>query len=653
MNYCNGKACTVGTAWLAVLLAALSATAQLEAVAPAFEQLREYDGGKPRAPLYTIERFVGQSTKDVRTRKDVADRFSAMLVDPGVSRAAKVFIFSQLPLVAGEDRVPLLVKLLDDPETADLARGALEDIPGDASARALRDALARMEGDTLTGVINSLGIRRDAMAVPALSKLLGNASQHAAAARSLGQIGTGDAAAALATVAATTAVYDARLRCAVRLLEEGQQEAAATICRDICKGDIPLHVRVAALTGLVNASGPGALPLIEEAMAADDAMLRTAATRLCGGLPGEKATAALAMRLDHVGPDAQVGLIAALADRGDRAAAAAIRQRIDADSEAVKLAAIRAVGAIGDADCVALLAGLAAKSAGNIPQAARSSLAQLSGPGVEEAIVAGATRGDAAERIELLRALGARNRGDASRLLLDAATDQDAAVRGAALASLKQAGRGQCFPDLLGLLCSPTELKDCPAILEAAAAVGARMTGPPKCVPAIIEAMKGASPTARASLLKLLVRSGGADALQATRLALKDPDAATADAAVRALADWPDASAAGDLLAIAANFGNRTHRALALRGYFGLAEAAANAREKFRMLEEGRKIATTPEAKRLLLAALSGSPGKGTLDMARSYQDDSEVAVEAVLAVKQITAAMNKKGGTGHACHRP
>ena len=80
-----------------------------------------------------------------------------------------------------------------------MARYALEPIPDPAVDSALRDALGKLKGRPLIGVIGSIGVRRDAKAVDLLCRLLkdNDADVAQAAARALGSMGTAAAVEAL------------------------------------------------------------------------------------------------------------------------------------------------------------------------------------------------------------------------------------------------------------------------------------------------------------------------------------------------------------------------------------------------------------------------------------------------------------------------
>ncbi|NQT38540.1 MAG: hypothetical protein HQ581_13675, partial [Planctomycetes bacterium] len=77
----------------------------------------------------------------------------------------------RLALIGTKEAVPALAALLADERLSSYARFGLEPIPDPSVDDALRDALGRLHGRLLAGVINSIGVRRDVKAVGALTKL--------------------------------------------------------------------------------------------------------------------------------------------------------------------------------------------------------------------------------------------------------------------------------------------------------------------------------------------------------------------------------------------------------------------------------------------------------------------------------------------------
>ena len=61
--------------------------------------------------------------------------------------------------------MPALAALLPDKELSSWARIALEAIPDPAAERCPAESMGKVQGRLLVGVINSIGVRRDAKAV--------------------------------------------------------------------------------------------------------------------------------------------------------------------------------------------------------------------------------------------------------------------------------------------------------------------------------------------------------------------------------------------------------------------------------------------------------------------------------------------------------
>lgn len=95
--------------------------------------------------------------------------------------------------------VPALAKLLTDAQLSHSARYALESMQCREAGEALAEAATATTGSNQVGIVDSLGVRRDAAAVPVLAGLLSNADAQvaAAAAEALGKVGGKEACQAL------------------------------------------------------------------------------------------------------------------------------------------------------------------------------------------------------------------------------------------------------------------------------------------------------------------------------------------------------------------------------------------------------------------------------------------------------------------------
>jgi HEAT repeat protein len=203
--------------------------------------------------------------------------------------------------------------------------------------------------------------------------------------------------------------------------------------------------------------------------------------------------------------------------------------------------------------------------------AARNSLARLTGADVDAKVVAMAGDGDAAVRAELLRAIGARRSPLASGTLLKAAADADDKVRAAALDALAAAGEADTYTQVMELLPMARSPADAAGAEKAAIAIAAKIETLPARAGPVVAGLPKVEDKDKPAFLRILGSIGGPDALKAVEPSLASADATVTDAAVRVLSAWPDDLAAADLLKVAKDSPNATHRSLALRGYLRLA----------------------------------------------------------------------------------
>ena len=149
------------------------------------KDLAAYDGGINSDAFWKMRTIVLAAKDDPAARKDVERKLLGFLVMDG-SLVAKDSVCQMLRIIGGDASVPILSKMLAAPNTTDMARYALEKIPGDAAESALLDALGKTNGDVKLGVISSLADRKSAKAVPALAKLLVGSNPDAALAAAYG-----------------------------------------------------------------------------------------------------------------------------------------------------------------------------------------------------------------------------------------------------------------------------------------------------------------------------------------------------------------------------------------------------------------------------------------------------------------------------------
>jgi len=194
---------------------------------------------------------------------DIASMDAAALIgilkDAGSREFQKAKACQRIGELGAKEAVPALAALLGNEHLSTYARYGLEPIADPSADEALRAGMSMLKGILLIGVINSIGKRRDALASPALAKMMYSvdADVARAAAGALGRIGGVSSMKEIQSALSKTkgmtrmAVADAGLECAERLLAEGKREQALTLYASLSAIGIPKPARLAAMSGII------------------------------------------------------------------------------------------------------------------------------------------------------------------------------------------------------------------------------------------------------------------------------------------------------------------------------------------------------------------------------------------------------------------
>ncbi|MFN3648177.1 MAG: HEAT repeat domain-containing protein [Armatimonadota bacterium] len=609
-----------------------------------WDYLPAYDWGMTRRPLGPIEEAVTRAGADRRARQALEARLLEVLGDPANTAAARDFVCRQLAVVGSAASVPTLAKLLGDPVLTPMACFALERIPSAEAERALIQALERAPVGARVELIQTLGHRGSRGAVPHLAPLLrdAEASVRSAAIVALGSIGGPSAAAALSAALDQAPASEAPVLAAALLkcAEQSEGQDAARLYERLRRPDVPQPARRAAVRATILLRGAAGVPLLLEQLHAGDPEGRAAMLLLIRELPGPEVTTAIASRLGRLPAEAQALAITALADRGDPAAAPAVRDTLRLGNPAVRLTAAQALGRLGDETDVPMLLAEAGGTDPELAAAARGSLAALSGDAVDAALLRSVEQGDVKRRAAAVEALGRRGHAAAGPLLLRTARGDEPALRVAALRALGETAGTAETPALVELLTGTDDPREIQSAERALATVYARTREKDRWADALLAGLGGAKGEAKAALLRSLALHGGPKALAAVRAAVGDPDPELQNEALGLLTDWPTPDAAEALLSLTQS-ANPTHRTLALRGYLRMAALpAVPAERRLEMSRQGLALAQRDDERRLALAALTGVPAVEALRTALPLLAQEGVAEEAGAAVVAISGKL-------------
>ncbi|MEW6234548.1 MAG: HEAT repeat domain-containing protein [Candidatus Omnitrophota bacterium] len=611
------------------------------------DAIKAYDYGQSRKALSIVEE--GLRNADPTQTKNIEKIMAEIIDSASATFYAKQFACRIIRRIGADESLPALEKLLRDEKLSNMARFALQGSPSPKAGAILRAAMKDVKGDLLIGVIGSVAQRQDRKAVSAIAPLIQSEDKNLArtAIAALGEIGGAKAADLLAKANVPQELQsqrdDSLLLCADALAAEGTKSRAKNIYGKFTEKSNPIKLRVAAYCGIVKMDKEDAAPTLLSLLRENDIeLLQTAVGPCLRMIPGSSIVKSISEQLPSFPPNVQAMLLTALAARGDASAAPAVVMAAKSDNAEIKIAAIKALGTLGEASHVSLLAETAAQS-GDAGAAAEKSLAQLRN--ADDEILAIVKSADAKIQPALIRSLAARRTDGAIPVLLPLALDANAEVRKESIKALSQLAKEENLPQLLPLIAESKNEDDIQAVEKAVLSIAKQVVDEAKRSEYFINALPDAPPALRISLLRMLTELGGEKACGAVRDSMaKDGDESVRHAAYLALTAWPDASPIETLLALAQKEEDSAKRKLVLKGYLRMidlvrSDSIEQTLEKF---QSALKAAKDKEEKQMVIAAASSRANLAVLDFLEGCLSDAEAGPPALEGYKKVVKQLEK-----------
>jgi len=622
----------------------------LEAI---LKKISTYDYGKDEEILSRLRSYV-RSIRNSREAKGECEVKLAGFLGSKATLAAKMAVCRQLREIGTSASVPALERMLLKEETSDLARYALEKIPGDPAERALIQALDKTKEKVRLGILSSLGNRQAEKAVPALEKLVNKSdpATAAAAATALGHIANSQASDALLKALAKTSgnlkdrIGSSLLNCAQEFIIRKDLKKAAAIFEALSDAKLPLPIRLSAMKGRIrSSSNKEARSMIIQVLKGKDTDQHAPAISLIGDFFDDSNIPEVCALFSSLPALSQVQVLEALSCYQDKSARSTAVETIKNPEQEVRVAALRALEKLGNGSTVDLLVMHAAQARGKEQEATRASLWGLRGEDVDKVILLNLIKmPDPDIQNELIKSVAERRIEEGLELLLARARSSDSRNRLEAIKSIKDIASFADLPRLVELLLSTKEERDQLELASTIAVVAEKSSQPIGRARAVTAALASTDDfPQRCSLFRALGKIGDDSSLPVLRNALAESNPELQDASVRALADWPTPTPREDLLQVARTTTNTVHKVLALRAYIQMVgmEPFRSPRMAVHSLQEVLDLARAEE-KKLILGILPTFAGPEALALAESLLKEKKVKAEAELAIKKIKEALKR-----------
>ena len=563
--------------------------------------------------------LAGQSAR-AQDGQTPAEKELIAVLRSGAPEADQALACKKLAVIGSADAVPDLAKLLSNEHLSSWARIPLEVIPGPGADGALRQAAEKLSGNLLVGVINSIGVRLDAAAVEMLAKKLSAAEPAVAeaAAVALGQIGSAAATQALRAALAkagqpavgspqASALAEGCILAAEKMRSAGRASEAAALYDEVRKAPVPPQRKREATRGAILARGDAGIPLLLEQLQSTDKAAVAMALGTARELPGKAVDGALGATLSRLPPSRAALVVAALEDRPKTVDIGMFLRLAQTGPKEVRLAAIAALGRVGNATTVPTLLTLAVDGDADVAGAARGSLGNIQGTDVDKEIRSRMAGADTKLLPVLLDLVGHR-RIAAIDAVVPALEHADAGVRAAALRALGQVVDLERLPILVEQVVKPRDAVEAADADKSLLEASVRMPDREACA----EVLSGAYAKAARSA---------------------DPE--LQDVSSRLLGEWMTADAAPALLDLAATAPGEKFQTRALRGYIRIArQFILPVEERTAMCDKALAAAHQPAEQKMVIEVLRRFPSADGLRLVAKAG-----AVEAVNPEARAAAA--------------
>ncbi len=606
-----------------------------------WQDIAGYEYGDDPNPCEQAELLLQETP--VNWYATIERKLIAVVASKDATQAGKAVACRFLQQIGSAKCIDAMSGLLGDEILSDYARLVLERLKSADADKAMRDALEQAPDKAKVGILASLGERRDVKTVKAAAKLANsdNPAVAGAAIRTIGKIGGREAARCLLSMQPAKELVPVQMQAMVACVRSLSGRTAVSLCEKVLAGPSD-PCRTAALRELTTADAAKASDLIVAAIKGNDLKLRRGALGIVADTKGPRMTRTMVNLLKVLPTDRKAELIVALGARADTAAIGSITAYLESKDAVVRNAAIKAAGKLGDAGVVKFL--LHAAGSPESEAAVTKAIAGMKGDGIDAVLVESLKFRNL--RQAAIRACIARGCTEAVGDLLKLLKDIDADVRKDAWAGLAALADADDMDSIMKAVIEISDAKDLVLAEGAIKEIFSRSQDRGKCFQAIADHYKAATDTLKYVIIDLGAVIGDSTALELVRNALASRNKKLYIRALRALARWPNNSAAEDLLTLAQSAPETVDRIVALRGYIriaGLETAGLRAAERIKMLKTAMGLAQRNDEKKQVVSALQHVKHLESLDMLKKYMDDPALGAEARMSAANLIWDLRKR----------
>ncbi len=561
-----------------------------------------------------------------------AEKLIVDILNSEASYDSKALLCSTLGIIGGKASLPVLEKLLMDPETSHPALMALTPMPLDEVDEMLLDAISKVDPKTRIEIINTLALRKSSGAIDVIKNFItdDDATIAEAAIMAIGKIGGNKAIEVLFDCIQNSENQKWILAEAlITALENEQLPNESEIYESIYEAHPPLSIKAAAFSGILSHKPENEqADLLLQTLQASEARYRESLLPSVRNLPASVSTQIIIDRLPDFPSEFQQNLMLALADKKDTAIRPFALQLLGGADENGKTAALKALRSVSNTNDILILAQVAATSSGQPQQLARECLYWMEGDDTNQIILEEAAKSDDLIRSELILAMGYRKIVQAIGFVLSQITNKNHAIRLAAIETAGKIGTDDDLKSVITGALSGIKQSEEEIVTEALTWISLNSDFPDVCVGTIHENLSSASDVMSIIVLISTLGNIGTDqALDYIRPYLSHDNFEVHFAGLKAFSVWHNDAPLADLEHYLSNAQNLKNRQQALVGIVTLVQNSdqLSGEQKTQKLAETYKNTSVTAEKVIVINGISRITTLESLDFVIDKLEDEAI----------------------------
>lgn len=593
--------------------------------------VKNYEYGDSRSWLQHYHDVMAKVHNDAEA-KAKAEKLIVDILDSEASLAAKSLLCSTLGIIGGKASLPVLEKLLMDPQTSHPALIALTPMASDEVDDLLLRTISKVEPSTQIEIINVLALRKSSMAIEGIKTFINDDDPSIAetAIRAIGQIGGMTAIEILFDRFQSSDDHKWVLAEAlIAALENEQFPNETEVYESIYYAEPPLSIKTAAFSGLLAHTPENEqVDFLLQTLLVSDARFRESLLPLVRKLPPSAPTQIIIDRMSDFPSAFQQNLMLALADKKDTAIRPVALQMLGGGDENGRIAALKALKSVSNTSDILVVAKVAATSSGQTQQLARECIYWMEGDNTNQKILEEAAKSSDIIRPELIMALGYRKVNQATGFVLSQITNKNQAIRLAAIEAAGKIGTIDDLDSVISRALTGIKQSDVDIVTEALTRISLNSDQPDACVESINDNLKLASDvTSIIALISTLGNIGTDLAFECIRPYLGDGDYEVQFACLKAFSAWHKDKPMDDLEQYLSKSQNLKNRQQALVGIVTLVQNTDQLTgvQKSQKLTETYKNASTTAEKVIVINGISRISTMESLDFVMGKLEEEDI----------------------------